>query len=165
MLKLNGIVGHRSQPGMADRLHDLAHRHALEIIDIAAEDAERRRLRLTTDHGTDCAISLAPDDRLTDGAVLLLEPARAIVARVGSAATLRLRPASAQAALHLGWHAGNLHWRVRFDGGDLVVLLDQPPADALARLAPLLEAGEVVVVETQPPAHEPADLHGHDHGH
>jgi urease accessory protein len=37
-----------------------------------------------------------------------------------------------------------LHWRVRFEGNHLVVLLDGPLDTYRARIKPLLEAGEVV---------------------
>ena len=47
----------------------------------------------------------------------------------------------------LGWHAGHLHWRVRFDGRDLVVLLDGPEAEYRDRIAALIEAGAVSIVE------------------
>ena len=58
--------------------------------------------------------------------------------RVGEPKTWRLRPRTPEAALRLGWNAGNLHWRVTFEGADLVVLLDAPLADYRARIVPLL---------------------------
>ena len=146
MLRLFGIVGHRDDPALAARLHDLAHRDQIEYLVVPPLDAARRRLRWTTDRGTDCAISLSREARLTDGAVLLLEPGRAIPARVGEQARWRLRPTTTEAALALGWHAGHLHWRVRACGSDLVVLLDAPEVEYRARVAPLLESGAVEVV-------------------
>ena len=110
-------------------------------------DAARRRLRLLTDRGTDCAVSLERDEALVDGAVLLLEPDRAILVRVGAPHALRLRARDRTAALHLGWHAGHLHWRVRFEGEDLVVLLDAPEADYRRRIEDLLADGSVSVVD------------------
>mgnify|MGYP006140052353 CR=1 FL=1 len=47
-----------------------------------------------------------------------LAEARAVIVRVEPEAWLRLRPADAAAALAVGYHAGNLHWRVRFEGED-----------------------------------------------
>ena len=55
----------------------------------------------------------------------------------------RLRPAHPAAALKLGWHAGNLHWRVHFDGEDLIILLDRPLAEYRARIAALLHEGDI----------------------
>jgi len=146
MLRLHGLVGHRDQPDLAARLHALEHHGAIETLYIPVADIARRRLRLSTDRGTDCAISLDAHETLGDGAVLFLDATRAIVARVGAEQTLRLRPANAEAALRLGWHAGNLHWRVRFEQDVLVVLLDSPVSDYRARLAPLLADGQVAVL-------------------
>jgi urease accessory protein len=143
MLRLHGVVGLASDPGLRDRLHTLEHEGAMERLVIEEADLGRRRLRLTTDRGTDCAVSLDRDTELVDGTVLLLEEARAIVLRVGAPRQWRLRAQHAAAALQLGWHAGNLHWRVRFEGDELVVMLDGPLADYRARIAALLEAGLV----------------------
>jgi urease accessory protein len=146
MLKLDAVLGHLADPVIAERLHELAHLDRIEYLDVPTAEAARRRLRWATDKGTDCAISLPRDEQLADGAVLLLELERAIVVRVGEPAQWRLRPATAEAALRLGWHAGHLHWRVRFAGGDLVVLLDGDEAEYRARIAPLLDGGAVSVV-------------------
>ena len=146
MLRLHGLVGHRDEPALAARLHALEHDGAVEFLHVPAADLARRRLRLSTDRGTDCAVSLDAHETLRDGAVLLLDEARAIVARVGAERHLRLRPADTAAALRLGWHAGNLHWRVRFEHEVLVVLLDAPISDYLARLAPLLADAQAEVV-------------------
>jgi urease accessory protein len=147
MLRLHGILGHSGDPELRGHLHRLAHAGAIELLFVPEADAGRGRLRLATDKGTDCALSLDRDERLVDGAVLLMEEERAIVVRLGAEQRLRLRPSDASAALRLGWHAGNLHWRVRFEGADLVVLPDGPPVEALARLRSLIEDGLVTVVD------------------
>ncbi len=143
MVRLHGVVGHRADPHIRTRLHALEHACAVEYLVMAEADVGRRRLRSVTDKGTDCALSADSAEELTDGAVLLLEPARAIVLRIGAPKLWRLRARDAAAAMQLGWHAGNLHWRVRFDGDALLVLLDAPLADYRARLRPLLDAGLV----------------------
>lgn len=151
MLRLQGIVGHRADASIASRLHDLAHRGGIEYLIVGAEDAARRRLRLVTDRGTDCALSLAREEQLADGAVILLEADRAIVTRVGEQPSLRLRPRDIGSALLLGWHAGNLHWRVRLEDGDLVVAVDGAEADHRARIASLLADGRVTIVDHADP--------------
>lgn len=143
MLRLHGIVGRADDAELHGRLHALEHTGALERVTMEEADLGRRRIRLTSDKGTDCAISVDRAEDLSDGAILLLEPGRAIVLRVGVAKVWRLRARDAGAALQLGWHAGNLHWRVRFDGDMLLVLLDGPLAEYRARLAALLDAGLV----------------------
>ena len=91
---------------------------------MAEADLGRRRIRLTTNRGTDCAVSVDRAEDMSDGAVLLIDATRAILLRVGAPKTWRLRARDAAAAMQLGWHAGNLHWRVRFEGDDLLVLLE-----------------------------------------
>ena len=44
----------------------------------------------------------------------------------------------------LGYHAGNLHWRVRFAGEALLVALEAPMDDYLARLAGLIRDRRVI---------------------
>jgi urease accessory protein len=147
MPQLTEIIGFAAEPELAERLHDVSHRGGIEYLRIPPQDIGRRRLRITGDRGTDCAIALARDARLADGAVLLLEHDRAIVVRLGEQAWLRLRPADAAAAVELGYNAGNLHWKVKFDGAELLVAQDGPPALYTARLQPLLQSGRVSVVD------------------
>ncbi len=144
MLRLHGIIGRSDDAACAARLHHVEHHGGIELLFVPPSDAGRKRFRLTTDRGTDCAVSLDRDEELVDGAVLFLEHDRAIVARFGEQARLRLKPADQAAALKLGWNAGNLHWRVRFEGDELIVLLDGPAESYRARIRPLLDTGEVV---------------------
>ncbi|BBE74876.1 urease accessory protein UreE [Oharaeibacter diazotrophicus] len=158
MLRLHGIVGDRRDPALADRLHDLAHADAVEYLFVAEADLGRGRLRAVTDRGTDCAVSLERGETLYDGAVLALGADRAVVVRAGAPRLLRLSARDDAAALRLGFMAGHLHWRVRFDGADLVVLLDGPAADYTARISALIDEGAVSVA-----ADDSAE--GPDHGH
>ncbi|CCE02473.1 urease accessory protein UreE [Bradyrhizobium sp. STM 3809] len=144
MLRLHGIMGRADDRAYAGRIHALEHRGGIELLFVPPEDAGRKRFRLTTDRGTDCAVSLDRDEELIDGALLHLDSDRAIIARFGAQQVWRLRARDPASALKLGWHAGNLHWRVRFEGDHLVVLLDAPLATYRARIQPLLDAGEVV---------------------
>lgn len=144
MLRLDRVVGHRSDPWLAAPLHALEHAGGIEVLHVPEADLARRRLRAVTDRGTDCAVALDRDARLADGAVLLLTAERAILVRAGAPDILRLRPLDASAALRLGHLAGHLHWRVRFEDPVLAVLLDGPRDAALARLGPLADAVEVL---------------------
>lgn len=146
MLHLHRILGRASAPEFQERLHSLGHDGAVEYIDLAPKDLARRRLRVETDRGTLCGIALSRDQALENGSLLLLEADRAIVVRMAAQAWLGLAPRDDAAALELGYHAGNLHWRVRFDGARLWVALDGPEADYLARLEPLLAADRVTPV-------------------
>lgn len=149
MTHLRSILGSASDPGFRDRLHDLEHRDRVEYIVLPPKDTARRRLRATTDKGRDCAIALPRDERLHNGAVLAMEEDLAIVVRVEDENWLRLHPTSSANAIQLGYQAGNLHWRVRFDRDDLLVALEGPETDYIERLADLVQGGGVVVGMTE----------------
>ncbi|MEA3536659.1 urease accessory protein UreE [Rhizobium sp. CC-YZS058] len=143
MLRLHGIVGRSSDPQFRGPLHRLEHSGCIELLYVPPEDAGRKRFRLSTDRGTDCAVSLGRGEELSDGALLFIDDHRAIVARFGEQRLWRLQPRDAAAALQLGWHAGNLHWRVRFEESRLIVLLDGPLETYRSRIRMLLDDGSV----------------------
>lgn len=147
MMHLTRIIGRSEEPNLARRLHDLAHGGRVEYLHVGPQDAARRRFRRSTDAGTDCGVTLQRDERLFDGAVLHLDAERAIVVRLGEEAWLRLRPRNEAAALELGYLAGNMHWRVRFDQEALLVAIATSRDAYLARLSELLAKGEVEIID------------------
>lgn len=162
MIEILSVLGSRHEPAFAEPLHQLEHRGVLDTVTIAVADLARRRLLVTTAGGQQLAIALPRHQKLFDGAVLLLDDARAIVVRAATERWLRLEPASAAAAIELGYHAGNLHWRVRFDGEALLVALEGRPEDYTARLADLIGSHRVAarIMEGGD-----AGLHHHVHEH
>lgn len=145
MIIVDRIIGNASDADIAERLHALSHRGAVEYVDLNKADIARRRQRVTTDKGTVCGIALGRDSNLRAGAVLKLDRDGAIVVRVEEESWLRISPADAASALELGYSAGNLHWRVRFDEGDILVALEGPKEDYLERIESLLGSGKVTV--------------------
>jgi urease accessory protein len=143
VLQLDRILGLATDGALAERLHLLEHDGKVEHIVLAGEDTARRRLHVNTDRGTECAIVLARNERLANGAVLLLEQDRAIVVRLEEEEWLALVPRDAAAALELGYFAGNMHWPVRFDGNTLRIALHGPAESYLERLERLLRSGQV----------------------
>ena len=143
MRVIQRVLGSRSEAGLAERLHHLEHHGVVDILRVPSADVARRRLRATTVAGEEIALALPRDQALFDGAVLVLEDGHALVARVGTESWLRLVPRSTADALELGYHAGNLHWRVRFDGAAILVALEGPAEDYLVRLGALVEEGRV----------------------
>ena len=144
VLKLSQIVGFASEPDIAERLHRLDHEGKVERIHLNAQDMARHRLRVQTDRGQECAIALPRSVGLRNGAVLLLEDERAVLVRMLEQQWLKLDPRDTAAAIELGYFAGNMHWRVSFDGPCLKVALDGPEQDYLERLRPFLSDGRVV---------------------
>ena len=144
MRVIQRVLGSRLDAGLAERLHHLEHHGAVDVLHVASADMARRRLRATTAGGEEIALALPRDQALFDGAVLVLEADRALVARVGTERWLRLEPKSPADALELGYHAGNMHWRVRFANGAILVALEAPAEDYLVRLGALVPEGRVV---------------------
>jgi urease accessory protein len=146
MRLIERVLGNRQDADFVERLHHLDHHGSVDVVVVEPSDMQRHRLRITTQGGEEIAIALPRSQTLFDGAVLVLEADRAIVVRSAAERWLRLSPRSATDALELGYHAGNLHWRVRFAGTDLFVALAAPADAYVARIAPLIETGRVRVV-------------------
>lgn len=142
---LDTVLGYASEPRFSEALHALEHRDAVEVLMIAPDDVARRRFRLTTDHGTDCAIQLPREMGLSDGAVLALSEERAIIVRLREREWLALFAPDPAAALEVGYFIGNLHWKVRFEEGLIFVALEGPRQTYLDRLEGLLAQGKVAV--------------------
>jgi urease accessory protein len=143
---IESIVGACDEPALAERLHEIGHHGTVERLVVAPADLPRRRFHAHTDHGTACFVSLPRSTSLFDGAVVHLDSHRAIVVQVGEQRWLRLAPGE-NAALELGYLAGNLHWRVRFEDDCLLVALDGPREGYLARLRDFEERGKVRIIE------------------
>jgi urease accessory protein len=144
LLRIEQVLGSRLDPAFAERIHELEHQGAVDLLTVPATDVARHRLRATTQGGTGVAIALPRDQHLFDGAVLVLEPNRAVVVRVAQERWLRLQPRSIADAIELGHHAGNLHWRVRFAGEALLVAMEAPMDDYLARIDALIRDRRVI---------------------
>ncbi|WP_315838804.1 urease accessory protein UreE [Bradyrhizobium prioriisuperbiae] len=145
MRRIDHVLGSRLDPTLSERLHDLEHRGAVDVVQLPVADLARRRLLAITRGGQELAIALPRDQRLFDGAVLFLDSKEAIVVRAGTQRWLRLEPRSISDAIELGYHAGNLHWRVRFEGEVLLVALEGRAEDYTARLGELVSARKVGV--------------------
>lgn len=149
MLVLNKIFGNVSDPEVSEKIHQLEHSKGLEKITLSAGDTARKRLRVTTDKGTDCAVILDRSSALENGAVLFIDEYRAIVTYVSETEWLRLRPRDMPAALELGYFVGNMHWRVRYRGNILEVAIDGLEKNYRERLADQLLSGTIEFVDEQ----------------
>lgn len=146
-MMLEAVLGLASDREWHDRLHALEHEGGLETVSIPEADAARKRMRVTTDRGRDCAIALPREQALTDGAVLYHDGRLAIVARIDGAARMRLRPATVDDAMRLGHWCGNLHWKVVFGDGVMDVVLDGPRERYEARLVDLKGLADFEIVD------------------
>jgi urease accessory protein len=143
MLTVTKVIGHASDAALAERLHALGHADRIETLTIDRNDTLRRRLRGVTDRGTEVAIALDRSEQLADGAVLALEASRAVVVRMSEETWLTVTPRDADSALEAGYFIGNLHWRVRFEPGAILIALEGPASHYTARLAHLTMQGKI----------------------
>jgi len=147
MLHLNKIIANAADAGVAETLHRLEHKGRVETIVLGAADTARKRLRVATDKGTDCAIAISRAERLENGSVLELSEDRAIVVRMKETDWLVLTARDEAAALELGYFVGNLHWRVRFDGTRIMVALEGTRQAYLDRIEGHLADGRVRLID------------------
>ena len=145
MLRIDHVVGSRLETAYSAEIHRLEHRGAVDVVNIPAADLARRKLLTTTRAGEELAIALPSHQRLFDGAILLLDDERAIVVSAATERWMRLEPRSIGDAIELGYHAGNLHWRVRFRGEVLFVALEGRAEDYTARLGEMISDRRVSV--------------------
>src|SRR4030088_2256380 len=145
MLRIDRVLGSRLETAFSKKIPRLEHRGAVDVVNIRVADLARRRLLATTRAGEELAIALPRHQKLFDGAVLLIDDARAIVVRAATERWMRLEPRSIGDAIELGYHAGNLHWRVHFQGEVLFVALEGRPEDYTARLGEMISARRVGV--------------------
>ena len=143
MLLIERVIGSRHDDAVADRLHRLEHRDAVDHLLVRSSEIQRRRFRATTVKGTQICVALPREQSLYDGAVLVLDDTQALVIQVATPVWLRLIPSDAAAALEVGYHAGNLHWRVKFDGPSLLVAQEGAREGYVARLKTMFDAGRV----------------------
>ena len=166
MLRIDRVLGSRLESAFSEEIHRLEHSGAVDVVNIPVADLARRRLLATTRGGEELAIALPRHQKLFDGAILLIDGGRAIVVRTATERWLRLEPRSIGDAIELGYHAGNLHWRVRFQGEVLFVALEGRPEDYTARLGEMISARRIGVSildeEIRDGSAQGTDAHVHD---
>lgn len=146
MLRLSEIIGHVNDKDITEKIHALEHQGLVELISLSEVDTQRKRLRISTDKGTDCAVTLNRNASLENGSVLLLSAKRAVVIRLKEIPWLVLEPDSLSSAIELGFLAGHHHWRVKFDGAQLLVAIEQAEDAYKDRLIKFLETGSIRIV-------------------
>lgn len=154
MIVATEILGDFNNPALQSKIHAHEHAGTAEFITLPRADMARRRLRVSTDQHTEVAIALSRASQLFDGAVIYLDRDRSITVRVEPEQWLRVRPSDRRVALALGYFAGNLHWRARFEGEDLLVAVEGDERSYLDRLSHFLEDRRAKIVPTAHSAEE-----------
>lgn len=138
MLIITEVVRPLDEHSISNQLHALEHENCVEVLQMDPADTLRRRWRGTTDKGTEVILALDGASKLEDGAVLFLDRSRAIVLRTSSQRWLRITLRDADAAVEVGYCAGNHHWRVRFKPGEMHIAVEGDDQRYVAALAELL---------------------------
>ena len=143
MIHINHILGYSHDSKLSNQLHDLSHKSQVEYIILDHTNLQRRRFRTTTNKGTDCVITIPRDEKLSNGAVLILDKNKAIVVKMTEDQWLSLKPKNVATAIELGYFAGNMHWRVKFENQHLDIALDSPEKIYLERLKDFFDNNKI----------------------
>lgn len=131
MLVIHELVGNRTTDADLDRrCSEAASRSKLELVSLSFADAQRGRMLVTTDAGSQIGISIGRDSALRDGDVLYVAPHddRVIAVKVESPEVMTIRYPSGlgetamfEAGARLGHVLGNQHWPIAVGDGKVVV--------------------------------------------
>ena len=143
---LTQVIGTVRDRRYAVKLQEVERKGGIEYVTLSILDTQRKRLRVESDRGTDYAIALPREAALENGSILYLDQERAVIVKLARQQWLRLRPKHITGALQMGYNAGNHHWRVKFDGADILIALEGPRSDYIERLEALLSSGEVAII-------------------
>lgn len=121
-----GNIG--SDEHLKELFEDLEQKGLAEHVEFSPQEAQRGRIRKTTDRGTELGIVLEKGRGIRDGDVLLLEERRIVIARLKPSEALVITVHASgppheviETAVRLGHTLGNQHWPISIKGGLIVV--------------------------------------------
>jgi len=149
MLTIISVIGNvKSDKKLKDVYQKLSRENKVEKVLLSRMDAQRTRIRRTTDAGTDIAITLEHDTMLQYGDVLLLEDNKMIVVEyepedvLGFKIKNELRSdEKISTAIKLGHIIGNLHRPILIKGDVTYIPIqsESEVANIRRNLAPILD--------------------------
>lgn len=149
MIQIYKIIGHLHDSEINNKIHKLSHQGKVEYIELDHDNLKRKRFRAKTDKGTDCAVTLSRNQELSNGSVMFLEDDRAIVIKMTVDEWLSLKPIDITTAIELGYFAGNMHWRVKFENDYLHIALESPEEVYLDRLKELFNQNKITRINNE----------------
>ncbi len=175
MLIVDQVVGNRHEDAMLDRdCERAAADGALEVVSLPFHDAQRGRMRLTTDAGTEVGVALGRGIRLRDGDVLYRnsDGTQVITVAVAPSEALSIRLVSGidsdklfELGVRVGHVLGNQHWPIRLSEGRVLVpvSVDRTVMETVLRTYGLDGIGWefVAVPSDELPAAMPRSTHPH----
>jgi urease accessory protein len=150
MLVVREIAGHRDDLRFAGR--------RIEHLDVAYDEAPKRRLRRATDAGTDVGVDLPAGAYLADGAVLHDDGRRLVVVRrrLERALVVRIGRGGVGDAVRLGHAFGNQHVPLEVEGHEVRIPLTtsedvaRATVDALGLTDAVVEVAELPLGRNAP---------------
>ncbi len=175
MLIVDQVVGNRYEDAMLGRdCERAAAGGGLEVVSIAFHDAQRGRMRVITDAGTEVGVALERGVGLRDGDVLYRAPnaTRVITVAVQPSEALSIRLGSGidadklfELGVRVGHVLGNQHWPIRLAEGRVLVpvTVDRVVMETVLRTYGLdgVEWEFVAVAPDELPAAMPRIAHDH----
>jgi urease accessory protein len=172
---VNRLLGNTaSAEGLAHRVQAMEKSSLVERVRVSPTDAQRRRLRVTTESGVDVGIMVEDVTALTDGDVLChdKDESRLVVIEVtaSEAMAIKVMPPPADAAsfaygVLLGHMLGNQHWPIKVDGSVVLtpVSIDRLVMETVLRTHgfPGLEWEFITVEPGEVPTAMPRIEHSH----
>jgi urease accessory protein len=152
MININSIIGNiRNDDKLNSKYQIMLDNRGAEVVRVSRIEAERIRMRKTTDKGNDVAIELPQNSRLRDGDVLLSSADRMIVVEITpeKVAVISLKNMRDnhlfETAVRIGHTIGNLHRPVRLEDNKIFVPIQaDSELDLLRKLfGPIREHVEV----------------------
>jgi urease accessory protein len=108
-------------------------------VTLAFDDRNRRRIRLTTDHGEPVLLDLAKAQPLAEGDGLGFEDGGWLVVHAADEDVLEIEAADGHHLARLAWHLGNRHLPTEILPGRLRIRYDHVIEDMLSKLGARLD--------------------------
>jgi urease accessory protein len=128
MININSIVGNiRNDDKLNDKYQVMLDNRSAEVVRVSRIEAERIRMRKTSNKGNDVAIELPQNSRLRDGDILLSSADRMIVVeitpeRVAVVSLKNMRNNHLfETGVRIGHTIGNLHRPIRLEDNKIFV--------------------------------------------
>ncbi len=149
MLLVERVLGSRIDASLSERLHHLQHHGQVDVLVLPAAELARRRFRAKSEAGLEVAIALPRTRSCSTAPSSTSMTSEPWWSRSTPNTGCALQPRSIADAVELGYHAGNLHWRVRFSGEAMLVALEGPVDRYLERLGALVTERRIVTSVSQ----------------
>lgn len=128
MLNINRVVGNvHKDHELGQKYHQMSGKQLSETIRISRSEAQRVRMRKTSDKGTDVAIMLPQNTHIKHGDVLLLDNDRIIVVEVQPerVAVIAIENIAShhllEIAAKVGHTIGNLHRPIKIENNNIIL--------------------------------------------